>query len=231
MAPLRAMVAPAQASRDRNVGGLTQVNARPASCGTMPGPPARALRHDAAETAAWISQTTSRFVIAVFDEWPDLHAALEDLGVHGIAPRGAVLFARDDGPDGAVIARQRSRSPSSSPRPRSCRSCPRNSKCAAPRVRSPTSWRRDPQRGVRGLAGGAQRLGEPGARRRAAGAHRQRPARARGSSLRNPRTWTLSAAGWCRRARTWWACAAWLRARERRDIPTRPDHRHRITAR
>ncbi len=48
------------------------------------------------------SQTTSRFVIAVFDEWANLHAALEDLGVHGIAPRGAVLFARDDGPDGAL---------------------------------------------------------------------------------------------------------------------------------
>lgn len=43
-------------------------------------------------------ETTSRFVIAVFDEWDNLHAALEDLSLHGIAPRGAVLFARDDGP-------------------------------------------------------------------------------------------------------------------------------------
>ena len=47
------------------------------------------------------TQTTTRFVIAVFDEWDALHTALEDLGMHGIAPRGAVLFARDDGPDSA----------------------------------------------------------------------------------------------------------------------------------
>jgi hypothetical protein len=47
------------------------------------------------------TKTTSRCVIAVFDEWANLHAALEDLGVHGIAPRGAVLFARDDEPDAA----------------------------------------------------------------------------------------------------------------------------------
>jgi hypothetical protein len=45
------------------------------------------------------TETTSRFVIAVFDEWHNLCAALEDLSLHGIAPRGAVLFARDDGPD------------------------------------------------------------------------------------------------------------------------------------
>ena len=45
--------------------------------------------------------TTSRFVIAVFDGWDGLHAAIEDLNLHGIAPRGAVLFARDDSPDRA----------------------------------------------------------------------------------------------------------------------------------
>jgi hypothetical protein len=44
------------------------------------------------------TQATSRFVIAVFDGWDSLHAALEDLSVHGIAPRGAVLFGRDDDP-------------------------------------------------------------------------------------------------------------------------------------
>jgi hypothetical protein len=41
-----------------------------------------------------------RFVIAVFDEWKNLNAALEDLKAHGISPQGAVLFARDDGPEG-----------------------------------------------------------------------------------------------------------------------------------
>jgi hypothetical protein len=48
--------------------------------------------------------TTSRFVIAVFDEWDGLHAAIEDLNLHGIAPRGAVLFARGDNPDRAQYA-------------------------------------------------------------------------------------------------------------------------------
>jgi hypothetical protein len=60
------------------------------------------VRHDAAGGVGercLDSETTSRFVIAVFDEWHNLHAALEDLSLHGIAPRGAVLFARDDGPD------------------------------------------------------------------------------------------------------------------------------------
>ena len=71
--------------------GLTQVNARPAPCGTM--------RVEAAESAACIAEATSRFVIAVFDEWHALHAALEDLSLHGIAPRGAVLYAPEDSPE------------------------------------------------------------------------------------------------------------------------------------
>lgn len=45
------------------------------------------------------TETASRFVIAVFDAWDNLHAAIEDLHLNGIAPRGAVLFARDDKPD------------------------------------------------------------------------------------------------------------------------------------
>jgi hypothetical protein len=47
------------------------------------------------------TEPASRFVIAVFDEWQTLHAAIEDLNLHGIAPRGAVLFARDDPPGAA----------------------------------------------------------------------------------------------------------------------------------
>jgi hypothetical protein len=57
------------------------------------------------------TQTTSRFVIAVFDEWDALLAAVEDLSVQGIAPRGAVLFARDDRPDGAQSSLQGSMGP------------------------------------------------------------------------------------------------------------------------
>lgn len=49
------------------------------------------------------TEPTSRFVIAVFDEWQNLHAAIEDLSLHGIAPRGAVLFARDDRPNMAQL--------------------------------------------------------------------------------------------------------------------------------
>jgi hypothetical protein len=49
------------------------------------------------------TEPTSRFVIAVFDEWQSLHAAIEDLSLHGIAPRGAVLFADNDRPGAARL--------------------------------------------------------------------------------------------------------------------------------
>ena len=139
----------------RNVGGLTHVNARSALCCTMPwsaGPRTADRRRG---ERCLDTQTTSRFVIAVFDEWDNLHAALEDLSVHGIAPRGAVLFARDDSP--RVIRRPRSRSPSSSPRPRSCPSCRRRKRCAAPRARSPTSLRHDRPTAPSGSPGRSER--------------------------------------------------------------------------
>ena len=89
------------------------------------------------------SRTTSRFVIAVFDEWHALHAALEDLSLHGIAPRGAVLYAPEDSPEVpplqaadliSFFLAETTELPFSSARQR----------VAAPRVRSLNSWRRDP---------------------------------------------------------------------------------------
>jgi hypothetical protein len=67
---------------------------------------ARAPRHDViggCGDCRLHTEPTSRFVIAVFDEWQNLHAAIEDLSLHGIAPRGAVLFAHSDRPGAAEL--------------------------------------------------------------------------------------------------------------------------------
>ena len=170
------------------------------------------------------TQTTSRFVIAVFDEWDALHAALEDLGMHGIAPRGAVLFARDDGPDRAAIVL--AWADLLLPR--------RDHGAALPVGEAKGALHRGRARARAGGAiGDAVRAGSAG--RSGPGSAGSTPTRCRGtsrragsfcgSSLRSPRIWASSVAGWFRRARTWWECATLLHACERRESLTSPDHR------